>query len=287
MKGDTLTQEQTGQGQTGPEQAGQEQGGPALPRPARIHILGVGVSVVGMNDVIRQCDELIRSNGRGYICATDVHSVVEGLRDPAHRKILNQAYLTVPDGMPLVWLGQLRGSRAMRRVYGPDLMLALCDRSAERGWRHFFYGGKAGVAEKLQTRLTRKFPGLQVVGTYTPPFRPLTPVEEAKLTAQVEQAEPDVFWVGLGAPKQERFMAQHCGILRCPLMVGVGAAFDFHSGTVREAPRWLHSTGLQWAYRLMQEPRRLGRRYLDCIPAFLWNVALEASGIRIVQPELR
>ncbi len=292
MKADTLIQKQAGQNPTEPEQArpeepGLEQGGLAIPRPARTHILGVGVSVVDMNDVIRQCDELIRSNGRGYICATDVHSVVEGLRDPAHRRILNQAYLTVPDGMPLVWLGHLRGIRAMGRVYGPDLMLALCDLSAKRGWRHFFYGGKPGVAEKLQTRLTRKFPGLQVVGTYTPPFRPLTPAEEAKLAAQVEGAKPDVFWVGLGTPKQERFMAQHRGKLRCPLMVGVGAAFDFHSGSVREAPRWLHSTGLQWAFRLTQEPRRLGRRYLDCIPAFLWNVALEASGIRCVQPELR
>lgn len=245
-----------------------------------VHVLGVDVSTADRHEAIRKCDKLICSGGRGYICAADVHSVVEALRDPAHRRALNGAYLTVADGMPLVWIGRLHGFGAMRRVYGPDFLLAMCEASVNRGWRHFFYGGRPGVAEELAARLQKRFPGLLVVGTVAPPFRSLTPTEELEFAERVDEARPDVLWVGLGAPKQERFMAEHCGKLRCHLMVGVGAAFDFHAGTVKEAPRWLHPTGLQWLYRVMQEPRRLGQRYLRCVPAFLWNVGLEAAGIR-------
>lgn len=246
----------------------------------RVTALGISMSALDMRETLRRCDDLIGACGRGYVCAVDAHSVVEALRDPAHKRILNDAFLTVADGMPLVWLGRLRGSRAIDRVYGPDLLLEICRLSTRRGWRHFFYGGTPGIAERLTARLRERFPGLEVVGTYAPPFRSLTSAEEAELIERVEQAHPDVFWVGLGSPKQERFMAEHCGRLRCRLMVGVGAAFDFHSGAVREAPRWMHRTGLQWTHRLMQEPGRLGRRYLTSVPVFLWNAALELTRIR-------
>jgi len=253
--------------------------------PARTSILGVGISVVDVHEAIRQCEELVRARGHGYLCAVDAHSLVEAVRNPAHRRILNHAFLTVADGMPLVWMGRLRGNAAMRRVYGPDFLLAVCAYSVERGWRHFFYGGRPGVAGRLAARLTERFPGLQIAGTFAPPFRDLTPAEETELKARVEEARTDVLWVGLGAPRQERFMAEHNGKLACALMAGVGAAFDFHSGMVKEAPRWLHNTGLQWVYRVMREPRRLGRRYLTCIPVFAWNVGLEVAGIRRLRPE--
>jgi len=245
-----------------------------------VRVLGIDVSTVDMREAVRKCDLLIGSGRSEYICAADVHSVVEAFRDPAHRRALNGAYLTVADGMPLVWVGWLRGCTRMQRVYGPDFLLEMCRTSIDRGWRHFFYGGKTGIAVRLVSRLVERFPGLQIAGTYAPPYRPLTAAEESEFTAQIEETKPDVLWVGLGAPKQEQFMAEHRGKLRCALMVGVGAAFDFHSGAVKEAPRWLHRSGLQWTYRLMQEPRRLGRRYLSCVPAFLWNAGLEAAGIR-------
>jgi len=250
-----------------------------LDLPSRMNVLGTGISVMNMDEAVRRSDALLRAQKRGYICVCDVHSVMEGLRDAAFRKILNGSLMTTADGMPLVWAGRLR-KQPIGRVYGPDFLLAMCHLSVTRRYRHFFYGGKPGVAERLVDRLAERFPGLQISGTFTPPFASLTRAEEGELTTLVEESKPDLFWVGLGSPKQERFMAQYSDKLACTLMVGVGAAFDFHSGTVKEAPRWLHNTGLQWAYRVMQEPRRLGKRYLRCIPAFAWNIGLEAAGIR-------
>src|SRR5579863_2175963 len=208
--------------------------------PPRANLLGVGISSCGLHEAVQLADKQVRAKGHGYICAVDAHSLTEALRDPVHRSILNSAFLTVADGMPLVWLGRLHGFRSMDRVYGPDLLLEVCRHSLESGWRHFFYGGRPGVAVDLAARLRERFPRLQIAGTYTPPFRALTPAEELELEARIEQAKPDVLWIGLGAPRQERFMAEHCGKLRCHLMIGVGAAFDFHSGAVKEAPRWLH-----------------------------------------------
>lgn len=252
----------------------------ALRTTPRTNILGVHLSAINIDDALRRSDELIRSDGHGYICAADVHSITEALSDPVHRDILNSSFLTTPDGMPLVWIGRLQGHKRMRRVYGPDFLIEMCRLSVGRGYRHFFYGGNPGIVERLSARLRNLFPGLHIVGTYTPPFRPLTAGEELRLFQLVERVKPDVIWVGLGSPKQERFMAQYCEKLDCRLMVGVGAAFDFHSGAKKEAPRWLQNAGLQWLHRLMQEPRRLGRRYLACIPIFLWNVGLQSTGLR-------
>ena len=233
-----------------------------------------------MEDAIRMSDLLIQQNGRGYVCVTGVHGVIEAQSDPEFRRILNSSFLTTPDGMPMVWVGRLQGLGRIRRVYGPDFMIDLCTMSVDKGYRHFLYGGKPGVAEKLSAALRTRIPGLQVVGTFTPPFRPMDPAEEFSLIERVKGLKPDVLWVGLSTPKQERFMAQFIDKLDVKLMVGVGAAFDLHTGATTDAPRWVKRAGLQWLHRLIQEPRRLWKRYLINNPKFLWNIGLQFLGIR-------
>jgi N-acetylglucosaminyldiphosphoundecaprenol N-acetyl-beta-D-mannosaminyltransferase len=192
----------------------------------RANVLGVGVSAISMEEAVRCTDSLLQDGGHGYICVTGVHGIMEAQVDDEFRKILNSSFLTTPDGMPTVWVGHWQGLRSMSRVYGPDFMLAICQLSMERGYRHFLYGGKPGVAEQLRDTLTAKLPGLCIVGTYTPPFRPLSAAEEAALREQMELAKPDILWCGLSTPKQERFMAQYSGNLPVQLMVGVGAASE-------------------------------------------------------------
>ncbi|MBM4143479.1 MAG: WecB/TagA/CpsF family glycosyltransferase [Lentisphaerae bacterium] len=225
-------------------------------------------------------DWIADADGRRYVCVTGVHGVMESLRDTDIRRAHNDADMCVPDGMPLVWVGRRRGHRRMGRVYGPDLMLELCRLSADRGWRHFLYGGRAGVAERLRTRLEERFPGIVIAGTFCPPFRPLNETEERELRAAVAGAKPDLFWVGLSTPKQELFMHAYRGRLDARVMLGVGAAFDIHVGDVREAPGWVKQAGLQWFHRMCMEPRRLAGRYLRNNPAFLWHIFLQLSGLR-------
>jgi N-acetylglucosaminyldiphosphoundecaprenol N-acetyl-beta-D-mannosaminyltransferase len=168
----------------------------------------------------------------------------------------------------------------MNRVYGPDLMLRMLEISARSGYTNFLLGGAAGVADDLKQRMTQRFPGLEIVGTYCPPFRPLTDEEKTEMIDLVNRLQPDLLWVGLGAPKQDLFMAEFHEVLDCKIMLGVGAAFDFHTGRVRQAPRWMMRAGLEWLYRLCMEPRRLGPRYLRNNPAFLWHILLQSTGIR-------
>ena len=249
-------------------------------RPARANVLGIGVSAIDLRDAVRRADRLLQTNAKGYICVTGVHGVMEAQRDPSLRDILNRAFLCTPDGMPTVWVGRLQRHRRMRRVYGPDLMLALCRLSMRRGYRHFFYGGKPGVAEKLKHKLQGRFPGLHVVGSCTPPFHPLTDEEENQLVALVAETKPDIIWVGLSTPKQERFMARMIERLDTSLMVGVGAAFDIHAGLLPDAPAWIKSLGLQWLHRLLHDPRRLWRRYAANNPSFLWDIFLQFTRLR-------
>jgi len=212
----------------------------------------------------------------GYACVCTVYGISEAQSDPAFRKILNQSYLTTPDGMPLVWLGP----RGVERVYGPDLLLAVCDAGRSVGLRHYFYGGAPGVAPALAQQLTTRFPGLEVTGTFTPPFRELTADELATFQADVARTRPDVIWVGLSTPKQERFMAEHAHSLETGLLIGVGAAFDFHTGRVRQAPRWIQRSGFEWLFRLCMEPRRLSPRYLKTNPLFLARIAAQLLGFK-------
>ena len=245
------------------------------------NVLGVRVSAVDLKSAVDLSDQWIRSaKGHGYVCVTGVHGVMEAHADSDLRRVLNRALINVPDGMPMSWVGHLQGFRNMDRVFGPDFMIAMCRLSAERGYRNFLYGGKPGVAALLSETLQRKIPGLQVVGTYTPPFRSLTADEENEVLAQVRESQPHILWVGLSTPKQERFMAKYVDSLRVPLMVGVGAAFDFHTGAIRDCSPWVKRAGLQWLHRLIQDPKHLWKRYLRNNPAFLWHIALQLSRLR-------
>jgi N-acetylglucosaminyldiphosphoundecaprenol N-acetyl-beta-D-mannosaminyltransferase len=173
--------------------------------------------------------------------------------------------------MPLVWCCR-RVGLPTERVYGPDLMLAVLEQGVQAGWRSYFYGGLPGVADQLAARMSERFPGLVVAGTHSPPFGPLSPEEDDEIVARINAAEPDLVWVGLSTPKQERWMAAHVGRLQAPVLLGVGAAFDFHAGRVRQAPSWVQRSGMEWAYRLSREPRRLWRRYLRNNPAFVARI---------------
>lgn len=235
----------------------------------RVNVLGVGISELNLDLAVELICEALERKQKGYVCVTGVHGVSEARKHAPFRAVLNRAFLNTPDGMPMVWMGKLQGRKQMGRVYGPDLMMRVCEISPSRGFRHYFYGGGPGVVEELQRRLEKRFPGLQVVGTFTPPFRPLTAKEEAALVEQVAMAKPDVFWVGLSTPKQETFMATYWNRLDSTLFFGVGAAFDFHAGRVRQAPRWMQRSGLEWLFRLCCEPRRLWKRYLKNNPLFL------------------
>jgi N-acetylglucosaminyldiphosphoundecaprenol N-acetyl-beta-D-mannosaminyltransferase len=246
----------------------------------RVNVLGVGVSVLNLPAAVDQIAGAVRSRRKGYICVTGVHGVMEAQSDASFRAILNKAFLCTPDGMPMVWAGKMAGHSAMERVYGPDLMLEVCAWSQDNPCRHFFFGGAPGVAEELAARLKARFPKIEIAGTFTPPFRPLNPAEQSELRDKVEAGRPDIFWVGLSTPKQEKFMAEYLPILDTTLMVGVGAAFDFLSGRAKQAPRWMQRSGLEWLYRLASEPRRLSGRYFKNNPLFLAKIALQASGIK-------
>ncbi|HEY5044213.1 MAG TPA: WecB/TagA/CpsF family glycosyltransferase [Verrucomicrobiae bacterium] len=246
----------------------------------RVNVLGVGVSVLNLRTALDAIAEAVRARRKGYICVTGVHGVMEAQADAAFKDILNGAFLCTPDGMPMVWTGKLRGHREMSRVYGPDLMLDVCAWSETSGAKHFFYGGADGVVERLAEKLKAKFPKLEIVGMFTPPFRALNAEEEKKLREQVAAAKPDIFWVGLSTPKQEKFMAEFLPKLDVTLMIGVGAAFDFHSGRVKQAPRWMQRSGLEWFYRLCLEPRRLAKRYFRNNPLFLLKFFCQLTGLK-------
>jgi N-acetylglucosaminyldiphosphoundecaprenol N-acetyl-beta-D-mannosaminyltransferase len=246
----------------------------------RVNVLGVGISVLNLPGALAAIAAAVRERRPGYICVTGVHGVMEAQDDPAFKRILNAAFLCTPDGMPMVWAGKLAGHREMGRVYGPDLLLEVCAWSETSGARHFFYGGADGVAELLAQKLREKFPKLQIAGTFTPPFRPLNETEVKNLQVQVAAARPDIFWVGLSTPKQEKFMVEFLPQLDATLMIGVGAAFDFHSGRVRQAPRWMQRSGLEWFYRLCSEPRRLAKRYFRNNPLFVLNFLAQKLGLK-------
>ena len=240
------------------------------PRHERVDVMGIRVSAIDMLTALDTIDSWVAERTPNYVCVTGVHGVMESQSDPELRRIHNDAGLVTPDGMPLVWLCRHHGNPQVERVYGPDLLLRCCQRSLESGWSHFFYGGADGVAESLAERLKLKFPGLKVAGCHCPPFRPLTAAEDAAIRGQIRDSGADIVWVGLSTPKQERWMAANVGRLGAPVLIGVGAAFDFHSGRKRQAPLWMQHSGLEWLFRLMQEPRRLGPRYLKNNPLFLY-----------------
>jgi N-acetylglucosaminyldiphosphoundecaprenol N-acetyl-beta-D-mannosaminyltransferase len=247
----------------------------------KVNVLGVGISVLDQDRARGFLFDAVRHGKRGYVTITNVHSVSEAQKDPELRRILNNALLATPDGVPLVWMGRLQGRRSIRRVYGPDLVLNLCEHSRDGRFSHFFYGGKPGVAEELADALKKRFPGLRVAGSFSPPFGPLTNDERVVLANNVREAKPDFFWVGIGMPKQEKFMAEYISLLpEAKIFIGVGAAFDFFTGRVRQAPRWMMRIGLEWLFRLFQEPKRLWRRYLVYNPLFIIRATAQLLGLR-------
>lgn len=251
--------------------------------PEKVNVLGVGISALTMDKAVLTIERWIQSKtGTYYVCVTGLHGVMESQRNEDIRRVHNRAHMVVPDGMAVVWAMHWLGYRWVERIPGADLMLSVCKRSERRGFRHFLYGGAPGVPELLARRLQNRFPRLNIVGTYSPPFRPLTPEEDAKVIKMINDTQPDIVWVGLSTPKQEKWMAEHATTLKNVVMVGVGAAFDFHAGLKSRAPHWMQTRGLEWVFRLMQEPRRLWRRYLPNIPVFFFLLSLQKFGLRRV-----
>jgi N-acetylglucosaminyldiphosphoundecaprenol N-acetyl-beta-D-mannosaminyltransferase len=246
---------------------------------SRANVLGVGIHAVDMRSAVEVLKSAVQDHRKGYVCVTGVHGIMEAQTNPFFRSILNHSLLTTPDGMPTVWVGRWQGHSQMRRVFGPDLMLEVCEMSVREGYTHFLYGGADGVVEQLSAALSGKFSGLRIVGTYSPPFRPLNQIEQEELGARVASVKPDFFWVGLSTPKQERFMAEYLPRLDTQVMVGVGAAFDIHTGRIQDAPRWVKQSGLQWLHRLGQEPRRLWKRYLYNNPRFVIKMMSQLLGL--------
>jgi N-acetylglucosaminyldiphosphoundecaprenol N-acetyl-beta-D-mannosaminyltransferase len=250
----------------------------------RINIMGVCVSAINLDDAVGAIETWIARRRPHYVCITGAHGVIESQRDPCLRNIHNAAGLVAPDGMPVVWLAHWLGAKHTRRVYGPDLMRALTEVSARRGYRQFYYGGVAGVAEKLRDELLKRHPRLQVVGTMCPPFRPLSDAEDEAIVAAINRADPDIVWVGLSTPKQEYWMAEHRTRIKAPVIIGVGAAFDFLAGAKRQAPPWMQRNGLEWLFRLLSEPRRLWRRYAMVVPAFIFLGSRQLMAARAKMP---
>ena len=242
--------------------------------PRRVPVLGVPLALIDYERTLDWIDAAVERRQRGYVCVAAVHTVVACQDDPELRAAVLGADLTVPDGMPLVWALRLLGQPLESRVYGPDLMDLACARAARTGQRFYLYGGRnPGALAQLARELRLRHPGLQIVGGHAPPFRPLTAAEEAEVAAEINASRADVVWVGIGVPKQEKWMARMRERLDAPVLLGVGAAFDFHAGLIPQAPGWLQRHGMEWAFRLAQEPRRLWRRYLAYNPRFVASFA--------------
>ena len=246
----------------------------------RVNILGVGIHAIDMEIALDTIDRWINTREHHYICLTIVYSVMLCQRDEKLRRIFNSAGLTVPAGMPLVWLSRLKGFSQISRVRDPDLMFAVGERSAQKNYRHFIYGGAEGVPELLAEEFTRRYPGLVITGTFSPPFRPLTREEDDQVVQMINGSQADIVWVALGCPKQERWMVAHVGRLSAPVLIGVGAGIDFVTKQKREAPRWMQQIALEWLFRFINEPRRLWYRSLVCNPLFVLHIMAQTLRLR-------
>ena len=246
----------------------------------RFAVLGIEIDAVQIPNAISTMKRWVASGERGkYVAAANVHMIIEAVRNSSFKEILEGADLVVPDGMPLVWRGRRHGFDLPRRVYGPELMFEFCRATQDENYRHFFFGGAPGVADKLVDNLRSQL-RLTSVGTLSPPFGALSAGEDAAMVEQINAARPDILWVCLGCPKQERWMYEHRAVLQVPVMVGVGQAFDIYAGSLPQAPPIMRENGLEWLFRLCIEPRRLWRRYLLYNSRFLYYSALERCGVR-------
>ncbi|HEY7074258.1 MAG TPA: WecB/TagA/CpsF family glycosyltransferase [Solirubrobacteraceae bacterium] len=252
--------------------------------PATAEVLGVALALTDYEGTLDWIEQAVAGGHRGYVCVAATHTVTATREDPALRAAIRGADFTVPDGQPLVWALRALGHRLEDRVYGPDLMDLACARAARSGQRFYLYGGRdAGALDELARRLEQRHPGLQIGGGHAPPFRELTDAEEDAIAAEIDRCGADVVWVGIGVPKQEKWMARMRDRLAAPVLVGVGAAFDFHAGLIPQAPGWMQRAGLEWLYRLAHEPRRLWRRYLHYNPRFVTGFARQWARERLVR----
>ncbi len=245
----------------------------------RIRVIGLDVSVGGHETAIEKIFELVKQKNGSYVCLSNVHMVMESYDDGETGVKINNADLILPDGMPIVWMQKLRGAKNAERVRGIDLMIALCDFAEKNKLKIGFYGGRQKVIENILARARRDFPKLNIAYAFSPPFRPLTGAEDAEVIENIKKSGVQILFVSLGCPKQEYWMVEHKDKLTA-VMLGVGAAFDFYAGNINESPRWMGNLGLEWLYRLFQEPKRLWRRYLILNPRFMWLAAMQLTGAR-------
>ena len=254
----------------------------AQPGPPTLDLLGVPLSLVDYDGVLSWMDGMVATRRRGYVCVAATHMVMAAQEDRGLREAVLGSSLVVPDGQPLVWALNALGAQLGSRVYGPTLMSMAMERGIELGHRHFLYGGRDDIAlAALASNLRRRHPGVKIVDGHAPPFRPLTEDEEDRIVERIARSRADVVWVGIGAPKQEKWMARFRERLDAPVLLGVGAAFDFHAGLVPQAPTWMQEAGLEWAFRLAREPRRLWRRYLRYNPLFVTGFARQYARQRL------
>lgn len=251
----------------------------SLQKSKRVRVVSLTPNVVSRDATIAVIADLVRQKRGAYVCLSTVHMVMESYDDPAFGAKVNGADYIVTDGMPLVWMQKLQGAKDASRVRGNDLMIALCEYAAKNGLTVGFYGGKQEIIKAIKERANRELPDLKIVYAFSPPFRPLSEAEDAEIVTEINRANPDILFIGLGCPKQENWMAAHKDKLQT-VMLGIGASFDFYAGNVKESPEGLSKLGLEWLYRLTQEPKRLWRRYLILNPRFMFLAALQLSGLK-------
>ncbi|KGR73993.1 glycosyl transferase [Ureibacillus sinduriensis BLB-1 = JCM 15800] len=234
-------------------------------------ILGVNIAAINMEWLVNFLVDHIKSLSGQYICVSNVHTTVMGYEESDYRAILNNSLMSIPDGGPLSTIGRRWGYVKMSRTTGPDLMKEIFELSSNKGYRHYFYGSTESTLKKMRINLLKDYPGLDIVGMYSPPFRPIAAMEDEKIMQQINETKPDFIWVGLGAPKQEKWMAYHKDKIN-GLMIGVGAGFDYYAENIKRAPLWMQKFNLEWLYRLLQDPKRLFKRYLRTNIKFLWLI---------------
>lgn len=240
------------------------------------NIMGVAVAAVNMEWLLEFTDKYIKDLSGDYMCVSNVHTTVTAFEDEGYRTVQNGGIMAIPDGGPLSVVGQKRGYKTMRRTTGPGYMREILKLSSEKGWRHYFYGSTEETLDKVKTTLKTEYPGIQIVGMHSPPFRSVSEEEDRRVIAQINDTTPDFVWIGLGAPKQEMWMAEHQGRVK-GFMVGVGAAFDYLAGNIKRAPAWMQSSNMEWLYRLIQEPKRLFKRYWHSNPKFIWYAYIKGK----------
>lgn len=240
------------------------------------NIMGVDIAAIDMEWLVNYLNRNVEDLSGDYICVSNVHTTVTAYEDREYCKVQNGGIMAIPDGGPLSSVGQKRGFKNMKRTTGPSLMGEIFKISASEGYRHYFYGSTDETLEKLYSVLTESYPGIQIAGMYSPPFRPMTEDEDMAIVDRINETKPDFVWVGLGAPKQEKWMAAHQGRVE-GLMIGVGAGFDYHAGNIERAPEWMQKSNLEWVYRLLQDPKRLFGRYWHTNTKFIWNAMVRGK----------